>query len=96
MPLADLIRYFNMQLHRPPHTKEGGYFRTGSRTPMQWDNSANKGFSTAAADKLYLPVDDAADAPTVAAQQADPDSLWHTVQGVLNFRHSHRRCPAAW
>ena len=37
-----------------------------------------------------LPVDDAADAPTVAAQQADPDSLWHTVQGVLNFRHSHR------
>lgn len=26
MPLADLIRYFNMQLHRPPHTKEGGYF----------------------------------------------------------------------
>lgn len=40
--------------------------------------------------KLYLPVDDTADAPTVAAQQADPDSLWHTVQGVLNFRHSHR------
>ena len=74
----------------PLPTKEGGYFRTGSRTPMQWDNSANKGFSTAAADKLYLPVDDAADAPTVAAQQADPDSLWHTVQGVLNFRHSHR------
>ena len=38
----------------------------------------------------HLPVDDAADAPTVAAQQADPDSLWHTVQRVLNFRHSHR------
>ena len=74
----------------PLPTKEGGYFRTGSRTPMQWDNSANKGFSTAAADKLYLPVDDTADAPTVAAQKADPDSLWHTVQGVLNFRHSHR------
>ena len=68
----------------------GAKSRDNSRTPMQWDNSANKGFSTAAADKLYLPVDDAADAPTVAAQQADPDSLWHTVQGVLNFRHSHR------
>lgn len=53
----------------PLPTKEGGYFRTGSRTPMQWDNSANKGFSTAAADKLYLPVDDAADAPTVAASR---------------------------
>ena len=40
-------------------TKEGGYQRTGSRTPMQWtsDVSKNCGFSTAAADKLYLPVD---------------------------------------
>ena len=51
----------------PLPTKEGGYFRTGSRTPMQWDNSANLGISAAAADKLYLPVDPAADAPTVTA-----------------------------
>ena len=92
MPGAPFIYYGDEigMRYLPLPTKEGGYFRTGSRTPMQWDNSANKGFSTAAADKLYLPVDDTADAPTVAAQQADPDSLWHTVQGVLNFRHSHR------
>ena len=25
----------------PLPTKEGGYFRTGSRTPMQWDDTAN-------------------------------------------------------
>ena len=73
----------------PLPTKEGGYFRTGSRTPMQWDDTANHGFSTAEADKLYLPVDTAADAPTVADQQADPDSLLNTVKSLLAFRHAH-------
>lgn len=72
----------------PP--KEGGYFRTGSRTPMQWDGTANHGFSTAAADALYLPVDTADDAPTVEAQQADPNSLLHAVKSLLAFRHAYR------
>ena len=69
-------------------TKEGGFYRTGSRTPMQWDNSANLGFSSAAADQLYLPVDSAPDAPTVAAQQDDPDSLLNTVRALLALRHA--------
>lgn len=72
----------------PLPTKEGGYFRTGSRTPMQWKAGVNLGFSDAAPQALYLPVDDAPDAPTVAAQQADPNSLWCTVQRTLAFRHS--------
>ena len=74
----------------PLPTKEGGYFRTGSRTPMQWDGSANHGFSTASTDALYLPVDTADDAPTVAAQQADPHSLLNSVKSLLAFRHAHR------
>ena len=68
-------------------TKEGGYFRTGSRTPMQWDGSKNLGFSTGCADALYLPVDPAGDAPTVEAQDADPDSLLNTVRAILKLRH---------
>ena len=68
-------------------TKEGGYFRTGARTPMQWDGSANLGFSEADASALYLPVDSSADAPTVAAQEKDPASLLNTVRAILALRH---------
>ena len=67
-------------------THEGGYFRTGSRTPMQWDNTANLGFSSGCADSLYLPVDPARDAPTVAAQEADADSLLHFTRELLALR----------
>ncbi|GHT74865.1 alpha-amylase [Spirochaetia bacterium] len=75
-------------------TKEGGYTRTGTRTPMQWTNTAsgvsgkNKGFSGAAAEKLYLPVDPSADAPTVEAQEKDKGSLLNTVKALIALRHS--------
>lgn len=68
------------------HTKEGGYTRTGSRTPMQWDESVNMGFSTAAPDKLYLPVDESSDAPTVSKSESDEESLLNTVRKILNIR----------
>ena len=71
-------------------TKEGGYFRTGSRTPMQWDGSANLGFSEGKASDLYLPVDTSADAPTVEAQEADRDSLLNTVRAILAIRHREK------
>ncbi|MDR0410603.1 MAG: hypothetical protein LBH75_01345 [Treponema sp.] len=70
-------------------TKEGGYTRTGSRTPMQWSYSAlNAGFSTAPPDKLYLPVDTRPNAPSVAAQQAEDSSLLNTVKTLLRLRHT--------
>ena len=75
-------------------SKEGGYTRTRARTPMQWAPGKNLGFSTAAADKLYLPVDPAKDAPTVAAQQSDPDSLWHFVKALLSVRRESRALTA--
>ena len=70
-------------------TKEGGYFRTGSRTPMQWDQGANLGFSSGKKEDLYLPVDESEDAPTVAAQEADPSSLLNTVRRILALRHEY-------
>jgi len=71
-------------------SKEGGYSRTGTRTPMQWNDGVNKGFSDAPSDQLYLPVDDSRDAPSVEAQLADPDALIHTVKKLTALRHEHK------
>ncbi|MCR5278410.1 MAG: glycosylase [Lachnospiraceae bacterium] len=68
-------------------TKEGGYTRTGTRTPMQWDDSANCGFSTAEPEQLYLPID--AEGPTVKAQAERKDSLYNAVRDVLKIRHEN-------
>ncbi|WP_345701784.1 alpha-amylase family glycosyl hydrolase [Kitasatospora terrestris] len=65
------------------------YNRAGSRTPMQWDSGPNAGFSTAPADRLYLPVDPAADRPDVATQRADTGSLLHVVRRLIALRRSH-------
>ncbi|WP_052849472.1 alpha-amylase family glycosyl hydrolase [Streptomyces avicenniae] len=65
---------------------EPGYNRAGSRTPMQWDDSANAGFSTAPADRLYLPIDPDPGRPTVAAQRADEGSLLHLVRRLVALR----------
>ena len=67
------------------------YNRAGARTPMQWDDSANAGFSTAAADALYLPIDPDPDRPTVAAQDGVPGSTLTLVRDLLALR---RRTPA--
>ena len=53
---------------------------------MQWDRSDNLGFSQAEKENLYLPVDPAWDAPTVEAQDRDPDSLLNTVRSLLKLR----------
>ena len=71
-------------------TKEGGYTRTGTRTPMQWDGSRNLGFSdTEDPGRLYLPVDETENAPTVQAQEEDPASLLNTVRRILQVRHQY-------
>ncbi|MFF3145499.1 alpha-amylase family glycosyl hydrolase [Streptomyces sp. NPDC057927] len=62
------------------------YNRAGSRTPMQWDEGPNAGFSTAAPDRLYLPVDPSPTRPTVAAQRADETSLLHLVRRLVTLR----------
>ena len=72
-------------------SKEGGYTRTGTRTPMQWDNGKNHGFSES--DDPYLPTDTRDGAPTVADQQNDPDSLLSFVKALIRL---HRETPALY
>ena len=63
--------------------------RDNARTPMQWDNSPNAGFTTAA--KPWLAVN--SNYPEVNARQAgeDPNSIYHYYRRLIDLR---RRTPA--
>ena len=61
--------------HRHGIHKDGGSVRTGARTPMQWTDGKNRGFSTA--ETLYLPVDDS---PISVQAQTRDNSLLQTVK----------------
>jgi alpha-glucosidase len=57
--------------------------RDACRSPMQWDNGKNAGFSAA---KPWLPVHPDYLQRNVAAQAADPDSLFHFTKKLLSLR----------
>lgn len=68
---------------------EGGYERTGSRSPMAFDASENGGFSTAPAEKLYIRQDESRDTINVEYEENDPDSLLNEVKCLINIRKEH-------
>lgn len=70
-------------------SKEGSYWRTEARTPMQWARSANAGFSTAPAEKLYLPVEPDPGSHFVSDQEEDPGSLLNAVRDLARLRRAH-------
>ncbi len=98
MPGAPYIYYgdeIGMNYIRGMKSVEGGYERTGSRTPMQWDDSANDGFSAAPADELYMAMDKADDRPIASHQEKDPDSLMNFVRRLTRLRHAHKALQAS-
>lgn len=62
--------------------------RAGSRTPMQWDDTANAGFSKTDYWNLYLPVDKNPERPTVQKEDKDPASLLNYTRALLKLRAS--------
>ena len=99
MPGVPFIYYGNeigmrQLLSDLPHV-EGAYKpRAGARTPMQWSKDKNAGFSTAAPDKLYLPVDNAEDFPNVAQQERDPNSLLNRVKKLIQLKKQEKALAA--
>ena len=78
MPGAPFIYYgdeIGMRYVEGLTSVEGGFGRTGSRSPMQWDSGLNAGFSSARPDMLYIHQDPSPARPDAASQSADEKAL---------------------
>jgi maltose alpha-D-glucosyltransferase / alpha-amylase len=64
--------------------------RNGVRTPMQWDDSPNAGFSTVPPERLYAPIITrspfGSDQVNVAKQNTKEDSLLNTLRRLISIR----------
>lgn len=69
------------------YSKEGGFSRTGTRTPMQWNGEKNCGFSDS--DTPYLPTGEPGRTVSVESEEKREDSLYHTVKDIIALRHAH-------
>ncbi len=61
--------------------------RDGERTPMQWDDSPNAGFTRGVP---WLPVPPSYKTVNVAAELKDPSSILNTYKTLLALRHQNR------
>ena len=93
MPGAPFIYYgdeIGMRYVEGLTSVEGGYGRTGSRSPMQLNQGIKAGFSSAPADTLYIPIDTQPDFPTVERQLKDASSLYYEIQKLIQLRQSYK------
>ena len=67
--------------------------RNGVRTPMQWDDNLNAGFSDADPQKLYSPVIESDEYTykivNVEAEKENPNSLFNKMKRLVSTRKSH-------
>lgn len=92
MPGAPFIYYgdeIGMKYVEGLASVEGGYHRTGSRSPMAWDKTANAGFSAAPAQALYIKQDESKASINVETEEADKGSLLNTVKALIALRRAH-------
>jgi len=59
--------------------------RDGERTPMQWTDGKNAGFTEG---KPWLPVPPSAKTHNVATEEKDPNSIFSVYKKVLSLRHT--------
>ncbi len=93
MPGVPFIHYGDEIMMRNvrglPSVEGSREIRSGTRTPMQWDNTASVGFSTAAPEKLYLPTYTQNGKLTVEAQDKAPQSVLNHVRALNELRHKY-------
>ncbi|MFB6152360.1 MAG: alpha-glucosidase [Haloarculaceae archaeon] len=58
--------------------------RDNARTPMQWSDEANAGFTDG---EPWIKVNDNYPEVNVEAARADPDSVWHYYRELIDLRH---------
>ena len=86
----DVVTFNNEKVFRKIGVKDerfiklaGKCSRENARTPVQWDDSANAGFTTGTP---WFPVNENYHEINVAEQQADPDSVLNFYKKLLRFR----------
>jgi len=67
--------------------KDGGYIRTGARTPFQWNNRKNRGFSEN--DDIYLPVNNDIN-QSLESQINNKNSLFNIVKILIGLRKKYK------
>ncbi len=93
MPGAPYIYYgdeIGMRYVEGLTSVEGGYNRTGSRSPMQWNRGKNAGFSEGAFENLYICIDPDENRPDAEAQLKDDNSLLSEVRKLIALRRAHK------
>jgi len=63
--------------------------RNGVRTPMQWDDSPNAGFSVGSPFSEFVKGELSYHHINVASQINDPDSLFHSIKRMIALRKKH-------
>jgi alpha-glucosidase len=72
----------------PWEKNEPGHGRDPSRTPMQWDTSANAGFTTA--PRPWLPLSDDWRTRNVAVERDEPGSMFNLYRALIALRRKHK------
>ena len=71
------------------------FARDSARTPMQWDDSLNAGFTGGNGETSpWLPVHDDYKTVNVKTQMADPDSVLNYYIALSKLRRKHRELVA--
>jgi alpha-glucosidase len=73
------------RLRDPARRRGDGHGRDPERTPMQWDGSANAGFTTG---EPWLPLAPDADTVNVETQRADPRSILTLHRRLIQLRRA--------